>query len=61
MEDVPEHPRDFNIDPHGKFLIAAGQRGNAIEIFRIDPDTGLLSRTEQKVPMTAPACILFRD
>jgi 6-phosphogluconolactonase len=61
MEDVPEHPRDFNIDPHGKFLLAAGQRGNAIEIFRIDPDTGLLSRTGQIVPMKAPACILFRE
>ncbi len=61
MDNVPEHPRDFNIDPHGKFLLAAGQRGDAIEIFRIDPDTGLLSRTGQKIQMKAPACILFMD
>ena len=59
MENVPEHPRDFNIDPHGKFLLAAGQRGNAIEIFQIDEDTGLLSRTGQEIRMKAPACILF--
>jgi 6-phosphogluconolactonase len=61
MEDVPEHPRDFNIDPQGKFLLVAGQRGHALEIFRIDPETGLLSRTGKKVPMKAPACILFRE
>jgi 6-phosphogluconolactonase len=61
MEDVPEHPRDFNIDPRGKFLLAAGQRGDAIEIFRIDPESGQLSRSGQKVQLKAPACILFLD
>ena len=61
MEDVPAHPRDFNIDPHGKFLLVAGQQGNEIEIFRIDGNTGKLSRTGQKIQMKAPACILFRE
>jgi 6-phosphogluconolactonase len=61
MEDVPAHPRDFNIDPHGKFLLVAGQQGNEIEIFRIDANTGKLSRTGQKIQMKAPACILFRE
>ena len=61
MEDVPAHPRDFNIDPHGKFLLVAGQQGDEIEIFRIDANTGKLSRTGQKIQMKAPACILFRE
>jgi 6-phosphogluconolactonase len=61
MENVPAHPRDFNIDPHGRFLLVAGQRGDAIEIFRIDQETGKLSRTTQQVQMRAPACILFRE
>ncbi len=42
MEDVPVHPRDFNIDPSGKYLLVAGQEGNAIEIFRIEDNTGKL-------------------
>jgi 6-phosphogluconolactonase len=61
MEEVPAHPRDFNIDPSGKFLLVAGQQGNAIEIFRIDGDTGKLNRIGQKIQMQAPACILFID
>jgi 6-phosphogluconolactonase len=61
MDDVPAHPRDFNIDPQGQYLLVAGQQGNAIEIFRIDGDTGKLSRTGHKVQMKAPACILFID
>ena len=61
MDEVPAHPRDFNIDPLGRFLLVAGQEGNAIEIFRIDKDTGQLSRTGLKVHIKAPACILFLD
>jgi 6-phosphogluconolactonase len=61
MEDVPAHPRDFNIDPLGKFLLVAGQQGDAIEIFRIDESTGKLSRTGQKIQMKSPACILFKE
>ncbi len=61
MENVPAHPRDFNIDPQGKYLIVAGQQGNEIEVFRIDRSTGKLIRTGQKMKMKAPACILFID
>jgi len=61
MDNVPAHPRDFNIDPLGKFLLVAGQRGDAIEIFQINADTGMLIRTGQKVQMKAPACILFKE
>jgi len=61
MDDVPEHPRDFNIDPSGKFLLVAGQQGHAIEIFQINAETGMLIRTGQKIKMKAPACILFID
>jgi 6-phosphogluconolactonase len=61
MDEVPAHPRDFNIDPLGRFLVVAGQQGNAIEIFRIDADTGRLSRTGRKVQMKAPACVLFME
>lgn len=61
MDNVPTHPRDFNIDPQGKFLLVAGQQGDAIEIFTIETNTGMLIRTGQKVQMKAPASILFRE
>lgn len=61
MDNVPEHPRDFNIDPLGKFLLVAGQQGQSIEVFRINADTGMLIRTGHKIQMKAPACILFID
>jgi len=61
MDNVPAHPRDFNIDPLGKFLLVAGQQGDAIEIFQINADTGMLIRTGQKIQMKAPACILFKE
>jgi len=61
MDNLPTHPRDFNIDPQGKFLLVAGQQGDEIETFRIDANSGRLSRTGQKVQMKAPACILFKE
>jgi len=59
MDNVPTHPRDFNVDPLGKFLLVAGQQGDAIEIFTIETNTGMLIRTGQEIQMKAPACILF--
>jgi len=61
MDNVPTHPRDFNIDPQGKYLLVAGQQGDAIEIFTIETNTGMLIRTGQKVQMKSPACILFKE
>ncbi len=61
MDKVPTHPRDFNIDPQGKYLLVAGQQGDAIEIFTIETNTGMLIRTGQKIQMKAPASILFRE
>jgi 6-phosphogluconolactonase len=36
-------PRGFNIDHHGQFLIAAGQKSHHIEVYRIQPDNGDLT------------------
>ena len=51
VKDMIATPRDFTIDPSGTFLISANQAGaqNAL-VFRIDPQTGALSR-EQVVPV----------
>jgi 6-phosphogluconolactonase len=52
-------PRNFTIDPTGKFLLAANQESNNIVIFRIDSTTGALSPTGEITEAPAPVCITF--
>src|SRR5258705_335633 len=52
-------PRNFAIDPTGKFLLAANQESNNIVTFRIDAITGALSPTGDVVEAPAPVCIVF--
>ena len=52
-------PRNFAIDPTGKFLLAANQESNNIVIFRINSTTGALSPTGEFAEAPAPVCITF--
>lgn len=52
-------PRNFAIDPTGKFLLAANQDSGNIAIFRIDLTTGALTPTGQNLEVPAPVCIVF--
>jgi 6-phosphogluconolactonase len=52
-------PRNFAIDPTGKFLLAANQESNNIVIFRIDSTIGALSPTGEIAEVPAPVCITF--
>ena len=52
-------PRNFAIDPTGKFLLAANQESNNIVVFRVDSATGALSPTGDTVEVPAPVCIVF--
>lgn len=40
-------PRGFNIDHHGRFVITAGQKSNAIEVAKIDPASGTLTTLKE--------------
>ncbi|WP_194766575.1 lactonase family protein [Tamlana sp. I1] len=44
-----EHPRNFAIDPSGKFLLVANQFSNNIVIFRRDVETGKLQKLPQEL------------
>ncbi len=59
MERVPFWPRDFNLDPSGRYLVSAGERSNDIRLYTIDQDSGLLSETDATLELPAPACISF--
>jgi 6-phosphogluconolactonase len=52
-------PRNFVIDPTGRFLLAANEDSGNIVVFRIDATTGSLTPTGQVVEVPAPVCITF--
>ncbi len=52
-------PRNFNITPDGRFLLAANQATNNVVVFRIDPEIGLLKYTGHSVKVPTPVCVLF--
>jgi len=52
-------PRNFTIDPSGKFLMAANQLSNNIVIFNIDGTTGRLSPTGREIKVDTPVCLKF--
>jgi len=54
-----DHPREFSLDPSGKFLLVANQKSNEIVVIERDPHTGLLGKTVQKLPIDAPSDLKF--
>lgn len=54
-----DHPREFSLDPSGKFLLIANQKSNQIVVVERDAKTGLLGKTVQKLPMDAPSDLRF--
>ena len=50
-------PRNFSIDPSGKFLLAENQNSDEIVIFNRDETTGLLSDSGKKIAVGKPVCI----
>lgn len=54
-----DHPREFALDPSGKFVLIANQKSNQIVVVERDAKTGLLGKTVQKLPMDAPSDLKF--
>jgi 6-phosphogluconolactonase len=52
-------PRNFNIDPSGKYLLVANQKSNEIVIFKRDKSTGLLTDTNNRISIGKPVCITW--
>ena len=55
------HPRNFIISPNGKYLLAASQNSNLIQVFEIDKNTGLLKedKSKQITAIDRPVCLKF--
>lgn len=54
-----KEPRDFVIDPTGKWLVAAGQNSGELMSLRIDQTTGELNPTDYRATVPKPVCIAF--
>ena len=54
-------PRNFVIDPTGKFLLIAHQYSNDIVIFKINKRKGTLKDSGQKIELCSPVCLVFSD
>ncbi|MCA9267009.1 MAG: beta-propeller fold lactonase family protein, partial [Planctomycetales bacterium] len=52
-------PRNFGIDPTGKYLLACGQSSDTIAVFRIDGDSGLLAPIGETIAVPVPVCVKF--
>lgn len=51
-------PRNFNIDPTGKWMLVAGQESNNVEVLSIGED-GLPKATGTVIDTPSPVCIKF--
>jgi 6-phosphogluconolactonase len=52
-------PRNFGIDPTGKYLVACGQSSGSVHVFKIDQKTGKLEVVGAKVDVPNPVCVKF--
>ncbi len=50
-------PRNFTIDPSGKYLLAANQKTGNIVIFKRDKKTGLLQYRGEQINVPQPVCL----
>jgi 6-phosphogluconolactonase len=52
-------PRNFKIDPTGTYLLAANQISNNVVEYKIDSETGRLSKTGTEIKVDTPVCLQF--
>ncbi len=51
------HPRNFIITPNGRYMLVACRDSNSIELYKIDPTTGLLTPDCQTMTFSKPVCL----
>ncbi len=52
-------PRGVAVDPTGKLLLAGDQKTNQVALFHIDPTSGKLTPTGQKLEVPSPVAFAF--
>ena len=59
QSSMGNHPRNFVIDPSGKYLLVANQKSNNIVVFKINPNNGRLTNSGIQVQLDSPSCLKF--
>jgi 6-phosphogluconolactonase len=54
-------PRNFSLDPTGRWLLVANQRSDSIVVLARDPRSGRLTSTGQRIELPSPVCLRFRS
>ena len=54
-------PRNFAIEPTGRFMLVANQSGGNVIVFRIHQSTGELIPTDASVRVPRPVCVRFME
>jgi 6-phosphogluconolactonase (cycloisomerase 2 family) len=59
VSTMGDYPRHCTFDPSGDFFYVCNQRSDSITCFKAHPETGLLSFTEQYIPVGTPSIVTF--
>lgn len=54
-----DFPRDFNLDPSGRFVVAANQNTDNLSLYRRDGESGLLTLIEKDIYAPEAVCVYF--
>ncbi len=54
-------PRNFALDPTGRFVLVGNSGDDTIVIFKRDIKTGMLTPTGEKIQVSSPVCLKFTD
>ncbi len=52
-------PRNFSLDPTGRWLLVANQRSDSVVVFGRDPQDGRLTPTRHRIAIPSPVCLRF--
>jgi 6-phosphogluconolactonase len=53
-------PRNFALDPSGRWLLVANQKSDSIVVFARDENTSRLTPTHHQLALPSPVCLRFR-
>src|SRR5438105_2643664 len=60
MSTGGDWPRNFSLDPTGRWLLVANQRSGNIVVLARNQESGRLTSTQQRISIPSPVCVRFR-
>ncbi|WP_447641335.1 MULTISPECIES: lactonase family protein [Chitinophagaceae] len=58
-QKVEAHPRDMDFTPDGKYLVVVSRDADALAVYVVDKETGLLTNTENSQTLPKPVSVTF--